>query len=62
MGIDNRAGESDKNSGELLANAKEALQIVQTDLQPHINNASGTVKQIQELNKYSDDKTTSIQL
>lgn len=50
------------NSRELLENAREALGVVQMDLQPHINNASAAVKQIQGLNEHSDDKTTSIQL
>lgn len=62
MGIDNRAGVSDQNSRELLENARQALGVVQSDLQPHINNASATVKQIQELNERSDEKTKSIQL
>lgn len=61
-GIDKRAGESDLNSRELLENARQALGVVQTDLQPHINNASAAVKKIQELNERSDDRTTAIQL
>lgn len=61
-GIGNRAGESDLNSRELLENARQALGVVQTDLQPHINNATATVEKIQELNTRSDEKTTAINL
>lgn len=62
FGIGNRAGESDSNSRELLENARQALGVVQTDLQPHINNATATVEKIQELNTRSDEKTTAINL
>lgn len=62
MGIDIRAGESNKDSRDLLGNARDALDVVQLDLQPHINNASGTVEKIQQLNGKSDANTTSIQL
>lgn len=61
-GVENRAGESDKNSRELLENGRHALNIVQTDLQPHMDSATSTVKNIQDLNIRSDFRTTSIQL
>lgn len=59
-GIGNHAGESDNNSRELLESARQALSVVQSDLQPHINDASSAVKQIQELNARSDEKTKAI--
>lgn len=62
VGIDNRAGISDKDSRELLEDARNALGAVQTDLQPHINNATATVKQIQDLNAQSDEKIVSINM
>lgn len=57
-----RAGESDKKSRDLLGNAREALSVVQTDLQPHRDDAHATVEQIKQLNEYSDNEIKKIQL
>lgn len=61
-GIESRAGESDKNSRELLENARRSLSVVQSELQPHIDIATSTVKNIQELNSRSEERTTNINL
>lgn len=59
-GVDERAGESDSDSRELLNDAVKSLLSLQSDLEPHINKSVGTVEHIMTSNKDSDDVLHSI--
>lgn len=59
-GVDERAGESDSDSRELLNDAMKSLLSLQSELEPHINKSVGTVDHIMTSNKDSDDVLYSI--
>ncbi|XP_058457360.1 laminin subunit alpha [Malaya genurostris] len=59
-GIEQRAGESDGDSRELLSDAVQSLQALQTNLEPHINKSVSTVDYIKKSNQDSDDVLYSI--
>lgn len=59
-GIGDRAGKADKDSGELLQNARSALTKVQSDLEPHLNRSAEAVGAISKLNSKTEKKLEEI--
>lgn len=59
-GIGDRAGSSDQIASEMLEQARKSLNTVQAELQPHLNKSTDAVNKIIDVNKKSDDKTTTI--
>lgn len=59
-GIEELAGKSDQVARNMLDQARESLNKVQVDLQPHINDTSRVVRNILDTNDESDKKITSI--
>lgn len=59
-GIEERAGNADIESAELLQKAKQSLLKVQDDLEPRLDDAAGKVKDISELNADSENKLKEI--
>lgn len=47
-------------SRDLLERARQSLSSVQSDLSPHLNRSAGIVKEIKDLNDWSDVKTNEI--
>ncbi|XP_034480299.1 laminin subunit alpha [Drosophila innubila] len=61
-GIEERAGNADNESAELLQKAKQSLLKVQDDLEPRLDDAAGKVKDISELNADTENKLKEINL
>ncbi|ALC44510.1 LanA [Drosophila busckii] len=57
-GIEDRAGNADKESSELLQKARESLLKVQNELQPRLNASAGMVQQINQQHADTDKKLT----
>lgn len=49
-------------SSQMLDDARKALNVVQMELQPHIDTSSGIVTNILDMNKDSDEKTNQINM
>lgn len=61
-GIEDRAGRADKDSGELLQNARGALNKVQSELEPRLNVSASKVENISNLNKNTEKRLEEINI
>lgn len=61
-GIEERAGQADSRSAELLQNARQALLNVQDDLEPRLDASAGKVQAISALNNATEQKLKDINI
>lgn len=61
-GIEDRAGQADSQSAELLQKARQSLLKVQDDLQPRLNQSAGKVQKISDLNNATEQQLKEINI
>jgi laminin alpha 3/5 len=54
-GLDERTGESEARSSELLQNARGTLDQAQRELMPHLEKAKNSVEEVRQMNLKSDE-------
>ncbi|SPP85142.1 laminin subunit alpha [Drosophila guanche] len=61
-GIEERAGQADSESAELLQKARQSLLKVQDDLEPRLNSSGGKVQQISQRNNATEQQLKDINI